>query len=245
MIIGNPIMAGASGPAASIFVTGLSETDTVTATNGTKALIGKWYSNRSGFLIYPIKDIGTWTVTATDGVQTATQDVLVDVIAEYEIEMMYSKLYLYRDGDECEGITGGWTASGYSFANSNGISRTVVAATKNENNMFVNGTGAGKAGIVGTTSPIDFSKYSTLYIEALSHGESSTDQSMQCVINSSKNVMSSSAILNKSLNSNLGAYNVQYVYSIDISSISETAYLAFVAENSSSRYGYVYKVWLE
>lgn len=42
MIIGNPIMAGASGPSASIFVTGLSETDTVTATNGSKTLTGKW-----------------------------------------------------------------------------------------------------------------------------------------------------------------------------------------------------------
>lgn len=40
-IIGNPIVAGASGPAASIFVTGLSETDTVTATNGSKTLTGK------------------------------------------------------------------------------------------------------------------------------------------------------------------------------------------------------------
>lgn len=43
-----------------------------------------------GFLISKIKDYGTWTVTATDGVQTATQDVLVDVITEYEIEMSLS-----------------------------------------------------------------------------------------------------------------------------------------------------------
>lgn len=47
-----------------------------------------------GFLIKPIRDFGTWTVTATDGVQTATQDVLVDVITEYEIEMYYSKYFL-------------------------------------------------------------------------------------------------------------------------------------------------------
>ena len=40
-----------------------------------------------GFLIKSIRDLGTWTVTATDGSNTATQDVLVDVITEYEIEM--------------------------------------------------------------------------------------------------------------------------------------------------------------
>lgn len=43
-----------------------------------------------GFLISKIKDYGTWTVKATDGKKTATQDVLVDVITEYEIEMSLS-----------------------------------------------------------------------------------------------------------------------------------------------------------
>ena len=41
-------------------------------------------------ILSPIRDFGTWTVTATDGVQTATQDVLVDVITEYGIEMSLS-----------------------------------------------------------------------------------------------------------------------------------------------------------
>ena len=41
----------------------------------------------TGFNISPIRELGTWTVTASDGKQTATQDVLVDVITEYEIEM--------------------------------------------------------------------------------------------------------------------------------------------------------------
>ena len=61
-----------------------------------------------GFLIKPIRDFGTWTVTATDGTNTATQDVLVDVITEYEIEMDLIKPYLYRNGDERESVTGGW-----------------------------------------------------------------------------------------------------------------------------------------
>lgn len=43
-----------------------------------------------GFLIKPIREFGTWTVTATDGTRTTTQDVLVDVITEYEIEMSLS-----------------------------------------------------------------------------------------------------------------------------------------------------------
>ena len=87
------MVGGVGGPSASIFVTGLSDTDTVTATNGSKTLTGKWYSDRSGFLIYPIKDIGTWTVTATDGINTATQDVLVDVITEYTISLSIKPIF--------------------------------------------------------------------------------------------------------------------------------------------------------
>ena len=50
-----------------------------------------------GFLIKPIRDFGTWTVTATNGDKTATQDVLVDVITEYEIEMSYYYIGWYLE----------------------------------------------------------------------------------------------------------------------------------------------------
>ena len=42
MIIGEGIMLGAGGEKASIAVTGLLETDTVTATNGSKTIAGVW-----------------------------------------------------------------------------------------------------------------------------------------------------------------------------------------------------------
>lgn len=40
-----------------------------------------------GHEISKIGDLGMWTVTATNGEKTATQDVLVDVATEYEIEI--------------------------------------------------------------------------------------------------------------------------------------------------------------
>lgn len=61
-----------------------------------------------GHFISPIKSYGTWAVTATNGEKTKTQDVLVDAAVEYEIEMSYV-LWLYRDGEEFEDVTGGWT----------------------------------------------------------------------------------------------------------------------------------------
>lgn len=41
------------------------------------------------FEIAPIKSYGTWTVTATDGTHTKTQEVLVDVADVFSIEMRY------------------------------------------------------------------------------------------------------------------------------------------------------------
>lgn len=95
----------------------------------------------SSFKISPIRSLGTWTVTATDGEQTATQDVLVDVITDYEIEMGY-KLWLYKDGVpyDFENFSFNGQPSGYG------------------NNYSV----AGKA----TTKKIDLSKYSKICCES-------------------------------------------------------------------------------
>lgn len=91
-----------------------------------------------GFLIKPIRDFGTWTVTATDGTDTYTQDVLVDVITEYEIEIT-KKLYLYRDGDECEDVTGGWSFE-YKAVNYGGVdayTNNVIQSLANFKKLYV------------------------------------------------------------------------------------------------------------
>ena len=87
---------GASGGmTASIFVKGLIETDTVTASNGNKTLNGVWNSVETRHEFTGIKDIGTWVVTATDGARTVTQEVQMDVIGLYSIRMF---IPYYGDG---------------------------------------------------------------------------------------------------------------------------------------------------
>ena len=118
---------GSGGFFPSIFVIGLTDTDTVCATMGNKTVNGVWETRTvdetevSGFLISPLREFGTWTVTATNGEKTATQDVLVDVATEFEIVISYSVNYLmlYDFGDECEDVTGGFSqvsGSGGAFA---------------------------------------------------------------------------------------------------------------------------------
>ena len=53
MIIGDGIMLGAGGETASIFVTGLSETDTVTATKDGKPIVGKWTQIPNPAIVVP------------------------------------------------------------------------------------------------------------------------------------------------------------------------------------------------
>jgi hypothetical protein len=88
---------GTGGYSASIFVTGLRETDTVTAVKDGKTVQGKWNSTKNRFEIAKIKEYGMWSVTATNGEDTTTQDVLVDAAVEFEIEMSYI-LYLVKNG---------------------------------------------------------------------------------------------------------------------------------------------------
>ena len=78
---------GTGGASASIFVKGLSESDTVTATKDGKTVRGKW---GGGGHTIPIKDYGLWTVTATNGEKTKTQDVLVDAAIEFTVPMSLS-----------------------------------------------------------------------------------------------------------------------------------------------------------
>lgn len=146
------------GMYASIFITGLSETDTVTATLGDKTKTAVWNSTKSRHEITGIGDKGMWTVAATDGTRTKTQDVLIDAPADFEIEMPFDANYLmlYDFGDECEDITGGWTSSGYSSGTSG---YTISAGTKNSDNLFVKPGGEKKLSVFGTANNILFSDY--------------------------------------------------------------------------------------
>ena len=126
---------GAGGEFASIFVTGLDESSTVTATKDGKTVQGKWNSTENRFEITKIKEYGIYTVKATNGENTATQDVLVDAAVEYAIFMDLYKLWLYREGDECEDVTGGFSA--YARKNWSGGISTAPTLTKNVDSMSI------------------------------------------------------------------------------------------------------------
>jgi hypothetical protein len=122
---------------------------TLTCTNGTKTLTAK---NTSGQWVFAIPETGTWTVTAIESGKPLSETVEITTEGQ-SVNVDLDRLWLYKDGDECTSVTGGW--SGY----------TSYFATVSfyEKNMNMNGANGFPAGI-STSNAIDLSKYSTLYI---------------------------------------------------------------------------------
>lgn len=232
-IIGNPIMAGGGGPTASIKVTGLSQSDTVTAAMGGKTKMARWVTDGSYWLIDGIRDLGTWTVTATNGTQTVTQDVLVDAITEYEITMAY-RLYLYNEGDECEDVTGGWTIDGYVYT---GEVYGVRAGIKNADSFYLSGLPTSTA--FGTAYKVDLSAYNTLY--ATFRYDKDKQIPWVGALLGEKDLVGSNRYPNQCFGNGVDA---DITASADISGLSGNHYVVAACTGSSGG-GYVYKIWLE
>ena len=75
----NTIIGGNGGETATIFVTGLSETDTVTVTKDGRTYNGKWVSSENIWSFTKLKGIGTYTVTATNGTDTVSTQVTIEL----------------------------------------------------------------------------------------------------------------------------------------------------------------------
>ena len=93
MII-NPIISGNGGETVTIFVTGLSETDTVTVTKDGRTYNGKWVSNKNIWSFTKLKGTGTYTVTATDGTDTNSKQVTIELAGQSKtVDLTFTKIY--------------------------------------------------------------------------------------------------------------------------------------------------------
>lgn len=165
-IIGNPIVTGGGGKnISSIIITGLKSTDTVTCTKDGKSYTATWDETDKHWEIVGLP-LGTFNLTATRKTETTTETVLIDIAGVYEIEM-YLRLWLYRDGDECEDVTGGWTSNAQAY-----VSDTPALAptlTKNTSNMSASITatyGNYGGGTVLPTNKVSIDGYTKIYLSA-------------------------------------------------------------------------------
>ena len=180
MIIGDGIVLGAGGATASIFVTGLSETDTVTARKDGKTVIGKWVSNPNPAYAVPdgytqldyIESTGTQSVNT--GV-TPTQEITFDVsfsISSYP--NTYHTVIGSRETYNTKALYIGFTSDHEYAARSNGHYDPIatrawsslgvkydVELNYSNNNLYVNGA------VVQSTTSAAFSNPYPIYLFAL------------------------------------------------------------------------------
>ena len=208
----------------------ISKTFFTNAGTGTFTAGSEIPSATSGWIFDKLKSYGVYTITATNGTDTTTQDVLVDMAIEFDIEMSY-KLYLYNLGDECESVTGGWNAK-----NSNGsFTKNSTSFILANGNVNTNGLG------VSVSKLIDLSKYTKLVTQWTCELTSSSSG-----IDSNVRVGFSPDASRGDLNMNPYARedkNYSGLTEVDITSDAVDRYITFT--NYGNIKATIYKVWLE
>ena len=165
----NMVGGGGGKNISSIIITGLQSTDTITCTKDGRSYTATWDSTAQYWEIIGLP-LGTFTVTATNGTSTTTETVLIDVSGVYGVEMNY-KLWLYKDGDECTAVTGGWNVT---YLRSSSYS----TVAKNSDNIYMkNIQNNDYQPYMSTKLKIDTSRYSKLCLVADAYRYSSNSNS--------------------------------------------------------------------
>ena len=173
-------------------------------------------------------DLVSETFFGNDG--TGEFTVGPDVI--YEDTM----LWLYRSGDECEDITGGWGTDGWTSTESGWSIGASV--TKNADNMYTKAPGNQRYCVGAMTTPVDLTGYSKLCMDVQT---GSATWSLELLVTGSKDYNGANGFLYEDKSA-----ATRTVVTADISSINQEAYIAFASGgNNASRCAYIYNIWLE
>lgn len=124
-----------------------------TCTNGNTTLTAP---DTSGSVTFDVDRAGTWTVTVTDGTNTASQDVAITSKGQSEALTLEYRLYLYNRGDQCTVVTGGWRGSNESTSSAKGAftAEETYLSVKNVNNATYG---------AAMVNAVDMTDYTTLH----------------------------------------------------------------------------------
>ena len=149
------------------------------------------------------------------------------------------RVYLYKQGDNCSSLTGGYTATGMKCASSNGGNANTPTITYNANNMTITNYGQYASGLVRTTNKIDFSKYKTLRVKGSSSVASGGQKTFH-VWTSIGSYTNSNLVVEKWLDDTIDM-------TIDISSLTSSYYVGFecVSANYSTCTITITEMWME
>ena len=174
-----------------------------------------------------------------DVTNSASVEVLVDAVAVFDVEISY-RLYLYKDGDECESITGGWTTNGYSRN-----SYTIRAGSKESNALNIASATAAPtltSTMFGTQNAIDLSNFSKVYLECLVGNANQYNPKFICC--SSKKLYDSSAITEEIYGNTVFPKGERIVLKMNIKEGIQFGYVVWLSDNMTEAQR-AYRIWLE
>lgn len=131
-----------------------------TCTKGTKTYQAK---NTSGLALFAVPETGDWTVSCTDGTQTASATVSITAEGQGATAKLAYNLRLFDNGDECTDVTGGWTISDYQFGYPP-ASNMLIKPTITDRILLYGKNGNQVVGM-GTANSIDLTGYSKLSVD--------------------------------------------------------------------------------
>ena len=199
--------------------------------------------NTNGQVIFNVPEIGTWTVSCTDG--TNSKSVTVEITAEGQcesVELSYA-LILFDDGDNTA-VTGGWDINGHN-SSSTGASKSYITVDDGLYICTVGTEGSNyKVWPIYPINTINLSGHSTMKVnvESVSH----TDSRFSLAILTDIDINSSFASgdpLAQAYITGTGEF------SLDISEITGNYYPCIVCAFKGSNYAKstltATKIWLE
>lgn len=142
----------------------------------------------SGIWTFTVYTYGNHTIVATNGANTRTEIVNVDEAKTYNIEIVYA-YYLYKNGDECTSITGGWVGLASRILSYNMAQAPTIVRDTSSLTFSITASSSYRRGIITTNNQIDMSNFTKLCIRLNSviHTEASGyEQSLSAGVSTSK-----------------------------------------------------------
>ncbi len=145
------------------------------------------------------------------------------------------RLYLYKSGNQCTSVSGGWSDAGYSFEESGDASGGSVEST---HLLAVHGSSDDGAynGCIGTQKTIKLTDAKTLFVDGVT---TQAYASSSVYVTTRKSLLISAAAAKKYLPETRSTIN------IDVSKVTGSHYICFGASRSAKATSKVYNMWLE
>ena len=140
---------------------------TCTCSDGTTTLKAP---NTSGTWECIVSSAGSWTVSCTNGTESASKSVQITADGQSKtISLSYWDGELYDSGNEYTDYTGGWQARGIKVPG-NQFSAVAPTITKNADNVVIKQAEYAAGGVYEIVNDIDLTEYKTLTVNVKVEG---------------------------------------------------------------------------